>query len=190
MTAALILAAGAGSRFGTDPKLLADLDGRPVLEHVVAAALAAQRIDRVLVVLGAHAEEIRRRVDLGAADVVTCAGWEAGQAASLRCGLEALAGAAKVVVLLGDQPLITPQVIDLLAGEPAGTRAVYEGVPGHPVVLGPELVAQARTLEGDRGLRDGVSWRHVEVGRMASGRDVDTPADLEAVRVTSSRPGR
>jgi CTP:molybdopterin cytidylyltransferase MocA len=178
----LILAAGAGSRFGPDPKLLADLGGRPVLQHVVEHACAVPCLQRVVVVLGAHADEVRARVDFGRADVVDCPGWADGQSASLRCGLEHLAGSGKVVVLLGDQPLVTPRVIQWLGHEPAGSRATYGGVPGHPVVLGPRLIEEALRLEGDRGLRDLVRWRLVEVGHLASNRDIDTPEDLEAIR--------
>ena len=182
MSDALILAAGGGTRFGDEPKLLADVDGAPVLEHVVRNATEAEHVSRLVVVLGANADAIRERVDFGAAEVIVCESWADGQSASLRCGLEHLAGALKVVVLLGDQPLVTPQVIEWLAREPAGTRATYGGVPGHPVVLGPRLMEEARRLEGDRGLRDLVRWRLVEVGHLASNRDIDTPEDLEAIR--------
>ena len=182
MAVALVLAAGAGSRFGDDPKLLADLDGTPVLEHVVRNATAAEHVHRVVVVLGAHAGEIRRRVDLQGAEVVTCSDWADGQSASLRCGLQATGADRKVLVLLGDQPLVTARVIEWLACEPAGSRASYRGAPGHPVVLGPRLIAEALELRGDHGLRDLVRWRMVEVGHLASDRDVDTPEDLEAIR--------
>ena len=183
MSAALILAAGGGTRFGDEPKLLADVDGTPVLEHVVRSALEAEHVQQVVVVLGAHADEIRERVELGAARVVVCESWADGQSASLRCGLEALGDTArKVLVLLGDQPLVTPRAIAWLACEPAGSRASYHGAPGHPVVLGPRLIEEAKALEGDRGLRDLVRWRMVEVGHLASDRDVDTPDDLEKIR--------
>ena len=180
--AALILAAGAGTRFGPAPKLLAELDGRPVLDHVVAAARAARSVDRVVVVLGAYAEQVRETADLDNVEVVECPGWHEGQAASLRCGLAALAGAERVLVLVGDQPRVSAGAIDRLAAEPPGSRAAYDGAPGHPAVLGADLIAKAATLEGDRGLRDVGSWRLVECGDIADGRDVDTHEDLEALR--------
>jgi molybdenum cofactor cytidylyltransferase len=176
--AGLVLAAGAGRRFGPEPKLLADLGGRPVIEHVVAAATAA--LDRVVVVLGARADEIRAAADLTGAEVVVAGDWSEGQAASLRRGLEHLAGEERVLVLLGDQPLVTPALVTRMAGEPPGSRAAHGGVPGHPAVLGPDLMAQARALRGDRGLRDLVDWRLVEAG--APVRDLDTQDDLEALR--------
>lgn len=179
--AALVLAAGAGTRFGTEPKLLADLGGRPLLEHVVAAAYPVEAVERIVVVLGDRAEEVFRHVDFLDAEVVRCRDWAAGQSASLRRGLEALEGTEKVLVLLGDQPLVTTEAIARMAGEPPGSRAAYGGAPGHPAVLGPEEIAHARTATGDEGLR-GLPWRLVECGAPAAGRDVDTPEDLEAIR--------
>ena len=181
MIAGLVLAAGAGRRFGGEPKLLADVSGRPVLEHVLDAAARVPALERIAVVLGAHAETIRARIDLTAIECVECHGWEEGQAASLRCGLEHLDGARKILVLLGDQPLVTAQVIARFVTEPPGTRAAYDGAPGFPAVLGPKLIRRAMELRGDRGLH-AERWRLVECGSLASARDVDTPEDLEAVR--------
>ena len=108
MVAGLILAAGEGSRFGPEPKLLAPLDGRPVVEHAIRAQCAVPELERVSIVLGAHAQEVLERVDSVRAEPVVCEDWNQGQAASLRCGLEFLlgTGAERVVVTLGDEPLI------------------------------------------------------------------------------------
>ncbi len=180
MIAGLVLAAGAGRRFGEDPKQLAQLDGRPLLQHAVDAAVAVEALERVVVVLGARAEQVREAIDLGRAELVVCAEWEAGQAASLRCGLRALRDVERIVVTLGDQPWVTSEAIRRLAAEPAGTRAAYDGVPGHPVVLGGALVDAALGLQGDEGarglLRDA---RTVECGDVADSRDVDTVEDLK-----------
>ena len=172
----LVLAAGAGTRFGDAPKQLAEVAGKPVLQHVVDAALAA--LPRVVVVLGHRAEEIRAAVDLGGAEVVECADWRRGQSASLQAGLEA-AAAEKVVLLLGDQPLIDASLVERFSREPGGSRAAWDGAPGHPAVLGSSEIAAARALTGDEGLRH-LDWRLVEVGRPL--RDIDTPEDLEVVR--------
>ncbi len=183
MIAGLVLAAGAGTRFGSDSKLLAELDGRPLLEHAVRAQCGVPEISRVAVVLGAHAGKLLERVSFGRAEVVICEDWSSGQAASLRSGVGSLVGAAKVVVTLGDQPLIPPAVIARLALEPAGARATYDGRPGHPVVLGPVQISAVSRLRGDRGaselLRDGP---RIECSDVWSGRDVDTPEDLEMIR--------
>jgi molybdenum cofactor cytidylyltransferase len=184
VTAGLVLAAGAGTRFGGPVKQLAPLRGRPLLEHAVAAMVAVPAIDPVLVVLGHAADEIRRTAALDGAVVVVCDEWASGQSASLRCGLSALAGADAVVVTLGDQPFITPQVIaaslDELDGHDA-VRAVYAGAPGHPVVLGPRVLAAAGELRGDQGARELLSRFRVkrwEAGHLASAADVDTQEEL------------
>jgi CTP:molybdopterin cytidylyltransferase MocA len=181
--AGLILAAGGGTRFGQRSKLLADLGGRLLLQWAVDAQCAVPELRRVVVVLGAHAEEIGRRVRFGRAETVVCDDWASGQAASLRCGLAALPDAGKVVVTLGDAPLITSAVIARFAGEPPRTRATYGGRPGHPVVLGREEAAALMSLTGDRGARDLLrGGAAIEVGHLCSGRDVDTPDDLEEIR--------
>ena len=87
MVAGLILAAGEGTRFGPEPKLLAELEGRPVLEHALRAQGAVPELERVAVVLGAHSDQVLERVDLGRAEPLVCPDWGQGQAASLRCGL-------------------------------------------------------------------------------------------------------
>lgn len=177
----LILAAGAGSRFGAAPKLLADLHGRPLIEYAIASAQAA--LERVVVVLGAHAETIRSHAHLGGTEVTVCSDWADGQAASLRHGLEVAGpGSERVLVLLGDQPLVRPAAILRMAAQPPGSRAAYGGRPGHPVVLGPDHIDVARRLHGDQGLRDLVSWRLVELGSPDAARDVDTPGDLDLIR--------
>lgn len=183
--AGLILAAGAGTRFGSAPKQLADLGGRPLLQWAVDAqcAVSPAVLDPVVVVLGSHAEEIRGAVDFGRAETIVCEDWQAGQSASLRRGLRALSGADKIVVTLGDAPLVSAEVIAHFAAEPGGTRAVYDGRPGHPVVLGPSQIAAALAGTGDRGARDALRHaRTIETSGLCSGRDVDTPADLEEIQ--------
>jgi CTP:molybdopterin cytidylyltransferase MocA len=140
-------------------------------------------LERVVVVLGAHAAEVLERVDLMRAEAVVCEGWEAGQAASLRRGLSALDEADKVIVTMGDAPLVSADVVAKFVSEPPRSRAVYHGRPGHPVVLGrPEMAALA-SASGDQGARRLLRGGPVvEVGHLCSGRDVDTPEDLEEIR--------
>jgi CTP:molybdopterin cytidylyltransferase MocA len=194
MTAAgLVLAAGGGTRFGAAPKQLADFHGRPLLEWAVRAQCAVTELSRVVVVLGAHAADVAERVDFGRAETVVCPDWESGQAATLRRGLAELAGeagdrsgrrlaAGKVIVTLGDAPLVTADVIRMFIDEPPRTRALYHGRPGHPVVLGAQEISALTSLDGDQGARGLLRGGPVlEVGHLCSGRDVDTPEDLEEV---------
>ena len=187
MVAGLILAAGEGKRFGPEPKLTADLGGRPVLEHAIRAQSAVAELERVVVVVGARAEQVLERIELGRAEAMVCADWAQGQAASLRCGVEFLigkAGAERVVVTLGDEPLVGSTVVRRFAGEPAGTRAVWNGRPGHPVVLGREHLEGIRELRGDQGARGLLGGgREIECADMGgAGLDIDTREDLESVR--------
>ncbi len=134
MIAGLVLAAGEGTRFGPDPKLLAEISGQPVLQRVLETMTRVRSLDRVVVVLGAHAEEILSRVRFGRAEPLICVRWHEGQSASLQCGVGALPEAAKIILTLGDQPLITTQLVERFTREPPGSRAAYHGNPGHPVV--------------------------------------------------------
>ena len=190
MIAGVVLAAGSASRFGA-PKQLAELDGIPLLEHALRAVEAVPAIERVVAVLGAHAEEVLAGVDLGRAEPVLCASWAEGQAASLRCGIAAVADAEAAVLMLGDMPRVTPQVIARLAdiaaqhGALARARAVYDGVPGHPVVLGSAYFDRVAALRGDVGARElleAIGAFSVECGQLCSAADVDTPAALEGLR--------
>ena len=183
MICGLVLAAGAGTRFGPEPKLLASLDGRPLVERAIEAQCTVQELERVVVVLGAFSEELLARVEYGRAVPVVCRDWSSGQSVSLRCGLEALPGASKVIVTLGDEPLITSELIRRFVERPPGTRAVYGGRPAHPVVLGPEHIKALADVSGDRGARDLLRGDHeVECSDLCSGRDVDTIQDLEEIR--------
>jgi CTP:molybdopterin cytidylyltransferase MocA len=181
--AALVLAAGAGRRFAPDrPKQLADLDGRPLLQHAIDAAHA---LEDVVLVLGARADEVRAAIDPGRARVVVAEDWQEGLAASLRAGVAAAAGAQRVVVLLGDQPGVTAEAVRAVAAAAPGAAAVrarYAGTPGHPVALGPALLARVRDLRGDVGARDLLAGVDVvEIDVPGSPNDVDTPTDLQEV---------
>jgi len=185
--AGLLLAAGAGSRFGR-PKQLADLDGRPLLEHAIAA-LAKSPVDRVVVMLGSNADEIMGAVDAQGAKFVVCDRWDEGQSASLACGLAEVSDAEAVVITLGDQPRMSPEAIArVIAGRGDGidaVRATYGEEPGHPVLLERHLFARMRDVSGDHGARNlllSVHAREVPCDDLGGGEDVDTPAQLDALR--------
>jgi molybdenum cofactor cytidylyltransferase len=186
---AVVLAAGEGSRFGS-PKQLAELRGRPLLEHVLITLAAVPAVERAVVVLGARADEVRTGVDLHGAEPILCASWSDGQSESLKTGLEALDDVDGALILLGDQPGITPAAIEAVLAHFDGTRAlraVYDGSPGHPVVLPRALIPAALELQGNEGARElleASGVRRIEVGHLCEPADVDTPLDLEAVRRT------
>jgi CTP:molybdopterin cytidylyltransferase MocA len=178
VSAGLLLAAGEGKRFG-GPKQLARVDGSPLIEH---ALRALGGLERIVVVLGARAEEIRAGADLGGAEIVVCRDWAEGMGASLRAGLAALRGADEVVIVLADQPFITPEVVARVRAVPGdAVRAVYGGAPGHPVVVRRAVLDRAGELRGDKGFR-GVAMEAVECGDLADPQDIDTRADLEVVQ--------
>jgi molybdenum cofactor cytidylyltransferase len=182
----LVLAAGAATRFGA-PKQLADLDGMPLLEHSLRA-ITASPVGRVVVVLGSGADEIVSKVNLHDADPIVCARWEEGQSASLACGLAELAGCEAVVVTLGDQPRMSPVAINrVIAGRDGASaiRATYNGDPGHPVLLERDLFESLRDVTGDKGARNlllSVPVRDMPCDDLGGGEDVDTPAELDALR--------
>jgi len=176
---ALVLAAGEGRRFG-GTKQLAELDGRPLLSHALAAVAG---ISPRVVVLGHAADEILAAVDLHGARPVICPDFADGQAASLKCGIAALDTDA-VLVVLGDQPGITARALDAMiaaAGDEDAVRATYDGVPSHPVLLRRPLLERAGELRGDVGFRDllrDARVREVEVGHLADPADIDTREEL------------
>lgn len=186
MIAGLVLAAGGATRFGA-PKQLAELDGLPLVRWAVDAQLGAGNIERVAVVVGAHGDAVAAVLP-PEVEVVHCADWEEGLAASVRAGVAALRDADHVCVTLADQPGITPQIVARVADH-AGPRydavqATYGGTPGHPVVLGRRLLDLAGELRGDHGFRELLSAarvRRVEAGHLGSAADIDTPSDLEAL---------
>ena len=92
------------------------------VEHALAALAG---LDRVVVVLGARAADVRAGADLGTAEVVVCADWADGMSASLRSGLAALAGEPEVVIALADQPFVTAAAVARVrAADGPSARAV------------------------------------------------------------------
>ena len=194
--AALLLAAGAGRRLGAPKALLRDADGTPWVERA-ARRLAAAECRPVVVVIGARASEVAALVPAALVppgDVVEAAGWSEGMGASLRAGLVALEARPDLpdaaLVALVDTPGMTTEVVQrVVAAAAAGpgvlARAAFDGVPGHPVLLGRDHWAEVRTAaQGDAGGRDYLSRRDVrlvECGDVGSGQDVDTRAALVAV---------
>lgn len=185
--AALILAAGEARRFGSQ-KLLATLRDRPLLQHVLDAANASS-LAPIVLVLGADADEIAARVRPGRALVVRNAEYTSGQASSLRAGLRAVADADAVIVLLGDQPMVTVALLDALAERQRETRAAAvvcaQGARrSPPALLHRELWPEVDALSGDVGARKLLARRSdVVVFDVPEGlgdlSDVDTQEDRD-----------
>jgi CTP:molybdopterin cytidylyltransferase MocA len=188
----LVLAAGSSSRFGS-PKALAELGGRPLLQHVLDAAAAAH-LQPVIVVLGDSAAEIERRIRWRTERRIRNPDPGRGLSSSLRDGLADLAAIAPrvdAVVLLGDQPRTSPAVIRALleaadqSDRPIVAPRYAAGGGSNPVFIRRDAFRIAHEAENDRGLGpiltarpELVTWVDVE----GSNPDVDTPADLLALQ--------
>lgn len=179
--AGLLLAAGAGRRMGRPKALVTDPDGTSWLTRSTAA-LTSGGCAPVTVVLGAAAADALALVAEGVA-VVVAEDWSEGMGASLRAGLRALDDAEAVVVSLVDLVDVGPEVVARLVAAAAGpatlARASYDGVPGHPVLLGREhWTGVAESATGDRGARAYLAAHEVvlvECGDLATGVDQDVP---------------
>jgi nicotine blue oxidoreductase len=161
---AVVLAAGASSRYGTSP---------PKQQELLPQVLAAVRkssVDGILVVLGAHAIEVD-------APAVTCPDWERGPGASLRCGLAALPEDAEAaVVVLADGPELDPRAIDRVidswrADGGDVVAASYGGIRLHPVLIARAAWA-AVPDEGARAL----------AARLVPCDDLPSPGDVDVGR--------
>ncbi|HSG78511.1 MAG TPA: nucleotidyltransferase family protein [Acidimicrobiia bacterium] len=191
ITAALVLAAGGSSRLG-HAKQLVDVDGRPMLERVIADVWTWP-VDEVVVVLGASVEDILEAVDLGPSTVVENPEWEEGLASSLRVGLDLLTRGRteRVFIVLGDEPSIPTDVPEALveamdAGSAPVAAPKYRYQRGTPLLVDRSLWPRLMSLEGDpepARLFDAHSeWvADVRVDHLPP-RDVDTEADVSDLR--------
>lgn len=189
----LLLAAGGGSRLGR-PKALVEIAGELLVERG-ARMLAAGGCEPVVVVVGAAADEVDRRARLdGVAEVVDNPAWQDGIASSLRAGLDALAGrCGAVVVALADQPRVGAEAVARLItawrdGAVAAVADYGPGRPPNPVLLDASVWEEvAAAAHGDVGARRWLATypeRVTAVDCTGTGvpTDVDTPADLSALR--------
>jgi molybdenum cofactor cytidylyltransferase len=184
----IILAAGESRRFGAQ-KLLADLGGRPLLQHVIEAAVMSA-LEDIVIVLGADADRIAAGIVPGRTRVVRNDDYASGLASSLQTGLRAIdPGSHAALVLLGDVPGVTTALIsELLArGRVARSTAVvsvWRGQRSPPVLLHRILWPAAFALRGDVGMREVLAGR-VDVAelnvsaKLGSLDDVDTRQDHE-----------
>jgi molybdenum cofactor cytidylyltransferase len=190
MIVGVVLAAGLSRRMG-QPKLLLALEGKPVLRHAVERMLAGGVDQAVIVVPPEHGELESALAGLPVRFAVNPRP-EAGQGSSIAAGVSAVpAGAEAVLIALGDQPRLPPEVIPGLitafrrTGKAIAAPRYREG-QGNPVLFGPQVISELRGLSGDRGARsviekDGnrVAWVDFDLPMPA---DMDTPGDYDRLR--------
>jgi molybdenum cofactor cytidylyltransferase len=189
--AAIVLAAGRGSRFGAARnKLLEDFDGRPLLRRAVDAALAS-RASETIVVTGWERARIETELAGLPLTLVHNKDYASGMASSLRAGLAQASRAMGVLVLLADMPKVTSAILDRLIAtfETTGALVViptHGAQRGNPVLLGRALFPRLAGLRGDNGARDllhtldGVVELDIQEDAILT--DVDTPRDIDALR--------
>jgi molybdenum cofactor cytidylyltransferase len=191
---AVILAAGESSRMQGRHKLLARIDGRPLVRIVAEEALASS-VASVTVVVGHRAEEVRTALHGLDVNTVENADFRTGLSSSVRTAVSSLpSDSDAVVVLLADMPDIAAAIIDAVVAEfdpESGTQIVvptFEGRRGNPVLWSRRFFPDLMAIEGDRGARDllganadVVAW--VETGP-AVVNDVDTPDEMAAASGT------
>lgn len=192
---AVVLAAGASSRFGS-AKLLAPLEDRPVLQWVLDT-LATVGLRETVVVLGHRAAEVERGVAWHDERRIVNPDPGRGMSSSLQLGLVALGPASEAALIaLGDQPLVRAEVIACLManleseGPPIVAPRYASGGP-NPLLVRRAAWSLANEATGDRGLGPLLARRPelvLEIPVDGENPDVDTPADLAEVASLASRP--
>lgn len=172
----LILGAGASQRLGP-PKQLLPFRGTTMLGWVVDQAQQAASLDEVVVVLGRAADQVREQVDFGAACVVENPVFGEGCSSSYRAGIGALdPESSAIMIILGDMPGITPEIINRLADAWRTSNAPialcsYLGRKGHPMIFAQSMFSQLIDLHGDKA-----AWKLVDANASAVQEiDIDLP---------------
>ncbi len=183
-TAGIVLAAGAGIRFGRQ-KLLEPIAGQPMLQHVLDLA-AELTLAPVVVVLGDDVHLVRAGCRWRNEVIVTNPHPADGISGSVRLGLAQLddSHAERALMLLGDQPWLQAVQLEALLATPRECALIvprYRGTPGAPVLLNRAVWPMAAALEGDRGFSQLFAARPdlvTYVDLPGTNPDIDTPADL------------
>lgn len=163
----LILGAGASQRFG-EPKQLLPFGDTTLLGWVVAQTRRADALDETVVVLGRSADEIRARVDFDDARIVENPVFTEGCASSYRAGIAGInVRSDAIMIILGDQPGITPEIINALAEKWRDSDAPiaicsYEDRKGHPMIFARPMFDQLESLHGDKA-----AWKLVDANATA-----------------------
>ncbi|WP_188562724.1 nucleotidyltransferase family protein [Hymenobacter frigidus] len=187
--ALLLLAAGASTRMGR-PKQLLPYHGRTLLRHAAETAVSAGCAPIVLVTGALHDELLAEIVGLPIL-AERNPDWETGMASSIRAGLAAVAAAAPraVLVMLTDQPLVTPELLQQLIVQQQATQApivaaAYGETLGVPAIFDKSLLPELLKLQGAQGAGRLIARLGAAVGQVAFPAgllDVDTPAQYTAL---------
>ena len=191
MIAAVVLAAGASTRFGSQ-KLLAEAQGAPLVRRTVEQVVAAG-LEEVVVVLGREAQAVRAALDEMEVRFVVNPDFRAGMSTSLRSGIRDLATTVEAaIVVLGDQPGISASTILRLieeyrrSGQPI-VVPVYSGTRGNPVLFDASVFPELASVAGDQGGREVIGRDPLRVATVsfpfAMPSDVDTVEDYRALVV-------
>lgn len=182
----VVLAAGQSSRFGST-KVLAPLDGKPLLQHVLTAAQNACP-GTVCVVTGHSSDEVASCASTLADLLVPNQEYEAGIGPSIACGVRACRDRADaIIIMMADQPLVTAShlsdLIEKWAGRSGGIVATeFSGIHGPPVLFDRAFFDQLGELRGDAGAKHILleNSRAVHTVKFeAAASDIDTQADLQ-----------
>jgi molybdenum cofactor cytidylyltransferase len=155
MIAAIILAAGESKRMGRVKQLL-PFRGGTILGQITENLLQSQAAE-IVVVLGYQAEKIAPQIARERVKIVVNPDFKQGMSSSIKCGLSHISEAADgVMIVLGDQPLIEKETIDLLIekhrqSDRGITLPVYKGIRGHPVIFKMKYKDELLRLTGDIG---------------------------------------
>lgn len=188
--AAIVLAAGGSARMG-QPKQLLPIGDRPMVWHVTKAVVDVG-LAQVVVVTGAHAEAVSAALADLPVDVVLNELWAEGMSSSIRRGLRALRPEIQAALLvLGDQPALTSELLELLVARYRATKAhiiapFYQGRRGNPVLFDRAMFSELLAVQGDRGGRLLVERHRDQVERVdlhdqAVIIDIDSPQDYEGI---------
>jgi molybdenum cofactor cytidylyltransferase len=181
-----LLAAGESRRWGADNKLLAPVDGKPMVRHT-AEAILESGVRPVLVVTGHEAADIQSALAGLKLSFHHAPDFADGMSASLKAGVAAVPDdCSGALICLGDMPFVRPGTLDRLADAHAGQAALfptYRGKRGNPVLLARSLFADIMRLSGDEGARTLLRAIPDQVGELAVDdpgilRDVDQPDAL------------
>lgn len=155
--AAIVLAAGQSIRMG-ESKLLALLEGRPLVQRALDSVLRSTASE-VVVVLGPEAARVTGTIDLGRARAVVNPNFREGISTSIRAGIRAAAPSAEAyLMVLGDQPFVSTQTLERLIrawrqGDAHLVIPRFDGRRGNPVLVDRSLTAALDSLAGDQGFR-------------------------------------